>query len=169
MKINISQVRRMSGETAFYDLREEWSQFQLGAENIYFLSPVHVQSQVHNTEKLLLARGMIEAELRATCGRCLEEFSYPLNIDFEDELVFEPLATEEQKENALLYDKDEVEISERILEHIVLALPMKFICSPDCQGLCPDCGVNLNHSQCQCSQHKVDSRWADLAKLSLDD
>ncbi|MDI6913650.1 MAG: DUF177 domain-containing protein [Desulfitobacteriaceae bacterium] len=172
MKINISQVRRMTGETARYDLKEEFSPFEFGMETISFLSPLHVQLQVHNTGKLLIAHGTIEAELKAVCGRCLEEFSYPLHLDFEDEWVYASQATEEQQENALIFDKDEIELRERIMEHIVLALPMKFVCSPDCQGLCPECGANLNLGVCSCSKETLDPRLAELAKLAkltLDD
>lgn len=169
MKINIGQVRRVTGETVHYDLREELPQFQFGSENISFPAPVHVQIQVHNTGKLLFARGVIEAELRVSCSRCLEEFNYPMKLSFEDEFIFASQATEEQRETAFLYEKDEIEIGERILEHLILSLPMKFICSPECRGLCPECGVNLNRSQCQCAHEKTDSRWADLAKLELGD
>ncbi|MHB1651076.1 MAG: YceD family protein [Desulfitobacteriaceae bacterium] len=168
MKIDITHVRRMTGETVEYDLQDEWLPFDFGSENISFLAPVHVQLKVHNTGKLLFAQGTIEVELQVTCGRCLGEFSYPMHLDYEDKWIYAPVATEEEKETALLYEKDEIEIDPRILEHIVLALPMKFTCSPDCLGLCPVCGVDLNHSKCQCSQGGIDPRLADLAKLSLD-
>lgn len=169
MKVDISRVRRISGETVRYDLEEEFSPFDFAGERLLFLSPVHVQLEVHNTGKLLLAHGTIDTELKAACGRCLEEFSYPLHLVYEDEWVYAPQATEEQQENALLFDRDEIELSERILEQIVLALPMKFVCSPDCKGLCPECGANLNYGSCSCPKDKVDPRFAELAKLSLDD
>lgn len=169
MKVNITGVRRAAGETALFDLEEDFPPFEFGSEMISFLSPVHVQLRVHNTGKLLLAQGIVVTELKAVCGRCLEDFRYPLNLSFEDEWVYAPSATEEQQESAFLFEKDEFMINERILEQIVLALPMKFVCTPNCQGLCQQCGANLNREKCRCVTSEVDPRLAGLAKLTLDD
>lgn len=169
MKVNLAQIRRVSGETAQFDLREEFPPVDFGRETISFLFPVKVQLRVHNTGKSLVVQGTIMTELRAVCGRCLEDFSYPMNLAFEDEWVYAPLATEEQRESAFLYERDEIVIDERILEHLVLGLPMKFVCTPACQGLCPVCGANLNREKCQCEKKAIDPRLASLAKLSLDD
>lgn len=152
MKVNIAQVRRQPGETAQYDLREDLPPFEFGSETISFLSPVHLQLRVYNTGKLLIARGTVAAEIKAVCGRCLENFSYPMDLDFEDEWVYAPLATEEQRETAFLFTRDDIVIDARIQEQIVLALPMKFVCTPGCQGLCPVCGANLNREKCQCER-----------------
>jgi len=164
MKVNVAQVRNNEGGSAFFDLVEDFSSLDLGAEALSFQAPVHVQLQVNNTSKALLVHGMINTELNATCGRCLETFGYPLSLTFQDEWVFRAQATEDQLETALLLDKDEIEITERIFEQIVLSLPMKFICSAECQGLCPTCGANRNLNPCNCGENNVDLRLAALAK-----
>lgn len=162
MLINITSIRRNEGGTAHYEMAEQFSPLRFGDELISFHSPVHVQLQVTNTGKSLFVQGEIDTGLLATCGRCLEEFTFPMHLDYEDEWVYSPEATDEQKDTALLFDKDEIEIGERILEQIVLALPMKFICSSDCQGLCPMCGTNLNMSKCNCRHEQIDPRLAAL-------
>ncbi len=169
MEMDIAQVQRDIGSTVSYDLTEEFPGFLFGSDHLSFNSPVHVQVKVHNTGKFLLVQGTIQTEIITTCGRCLEEFNYPLNLEYEDEWVLRSLASEEQKETAFLFDKDEIEIKDRILEQIVLALPMKFICSIDCQGLCPSCGVNRNLGKCECLDKEVDSRFAELTKWRSED
>lgn len=161
MKVNISQVRRVPHGTEHYELVDEISSF-LG-EEVALATPVHLQLQVNNTGKSLSVQGDLRTELRVSCGRCLEEFIYPLELTFEDEWVFGPEATEEQQETALLFDKDEVELDERLSEQIVLALPMKFLCSPECRGLCSKCGANLNKAQCTCVEEVIDPRLAALS------
>lgn len=169
MKVNVAQVRNREGGSGSFDLVEDFSSFDLGTEALSFQAPVHVQFQVNHTSKALLVAGTIHTELKAMCGRCLETFVYPLSLSFQDEWVFRAQATEDQRETALLLDKDEVEINERIFEQIVLALPMKFICSAECQGLCPTCGANRNLKPCHCGENNVDPRLAALAKWQAND
>ena len=52
-----------------------------------------------------------------------------------------------------------------LLEQLQLNIPMKPLCRPDCQGLCPQCGADLNLGACGCGERQVDPRWAALAAL----
>ncbi len=169
MEMDIAQVQREIGSTVLFDLTEEFPGFLFGTDNLSFNSPLHVQLKVHNSGKFLLVQGTIQTELITTCGRCLEEFIYPLNLVYEDEWVLRVHASEDQKETAFLFDKDDIEIRDRILEQIVLALPMKFICSKECLGLCPTCGVNRNLVKCECLDKVVDPRFARLTKWCSED
>ncbi|HEY8909209.1 MAG TPA: DUF177 domain-containing protein [Desulfosporosinus sp.] len=169
MIVNVAQVRHREGGTLRFDSVEDFSPFDLGTEALSFQTPVRVQLQVNNTGKAMLVHGTIDTELKATCGRCLEPFVYPLSLTFQDEWIFRAQATEDLLETALLLDKDEIEINERIFEQIVLALPMKFICSAECQGLCPTCGANRNLSPCRCGEDNIDPRLAALAKWQSKD
>ena len=164
MKVNVAQVRYRIGENILFDLTEDFSAFDLGTEALSFSAPVHVQFQLTNTNKAVLVNGTIETELKAVCGRCLEPFNYVLNLPYQDEWVFQSQASEEILESALLLEKDDVDITERIFEQIVLALPMKFVCSENCRGLCLTCGANLNLTSCSCKEETVDPRFAALAK-----
>ncbi|MGE4271469.1 MAG: DUF177 domain-containing protein [Desulfitobacterium sp.] len=169
MIINVAQIRRDENGTAHFDLNEDFSAFESELEGITFVAPVHVQLQVNNTGDSLLVQGTIDAEVNAQCGRCLEPFHYTIHQDYEDEWVYAPQAMEEQMETVLVFEKDEIELSERILEQIVLALPMRFICSSECKGLCPVCGVNHNLQSCDCVQDQVDPRLAALASWPRED
>ena len=169
MKMNVAQVRYREGGSVCFDLTEDFSSFDLGTEALSFQAPVHVHLQVNNTSKALLVNGTIHTELEAMCGRCLETFVYPLSLSFQDEWVFRAQATEDLLETALILDKDEIEISERIFEQIVLALPMKFTCLAECQGLCPTCGANRNLTPCHCGENNIDPRLAALAKWQSND
>ena len=169
MKVNVAQVRYRSGESVHFDLVEDFSPFDLGTEALSFSAPVHVQLQVTNTNNAVLVNGTIQTELKVMCGRCLEPFVYPLKQPYQDEWIFPSQATEELLETALLLEKDDVDISQRIFEQIVLALPMKFICSEECQGLCLTCGANLNLTSCACKEDVIDPRFAALAKWQSHD
>jgi uncharacterized protein len=63
------------------------------------------------------------------------------------------------------YRDDQLDLSHMAWEQIVLALPMKPLCKIDCEGLCPDCGVNRNAASCSCVQDDTDPRWQALNDL----
>jgi len=63
------------------------------------------------------------------------------------------------------YQDDRIDVGLLIREQIYLALPMKPICRDDCQGLCSECGTNLNSSSCNCAREAVDPRLASLKTL----
>ena len=169
VKVNVALVRYREGESVSFDLTEDFSSLELGIEGLSFRIPVHVQIQVNNISKALLVDGTIHTELKASCGRCLETFVYPLTLSFQDRWIFRTQETEDLQETALILDKDEVDITERIFEQIVLALPMKFTCSADCQGLCSTCGGNRNLTPCHCGEDNINPRFAALGKWQSND
>ncbi|HBP64315.1 MAG TPA: DUF177 domain-containing protein [Desulfosporosinus sp.] len=169
VKVNVALVRYREGETVSFDVTEDFSSLELGTEGLSFQTPVHVQLQVNNISKALLVDGTIHTELKASCGRCLETFVYPLSLSFQDRWIFRTQETEDLQETALILDKDEVDIKERIFEQIVLALPMKFTCSAECQGLCSTCGGNRNLTPCHCGEDEINPRFAALRKWQSND
>lgn len=167
MKIDVAKVRRSVAEVFHYDLKEAFPPLQIGTDLLTYKEPVHVQLQVSSTGKSLLVRGQIHACLNVECSRCLKKFTYPMDLPYEDEWVVAAQATEEQKEDDFVFAKDEIEIGERITEQIILALPMKFLCSEDCRGLCPKCGQDLNLQECSCPRDDIDPRFAKLAEWNM--
>jgi uncharacterized protein len=72
----------------------------------------------------------------------------------ENDFIFLPDNSES------LYD-----ISPRVMEAVILEMPIRFLCDENCKGLCSGCGVNLNSGDCDCDGEKGDPRWAPLKKL----
>ncbi len=63
------------------------------------------------------------------------------------------------------YHHEEIDLAEIISEEIDLALPMRFLCSEACQGLCPTCGANLNQQTCQCPPTESLSPFSVLKEI----
>ncbi len=120
----------------------------------------------------VLIDGKAEAETSLVCSRCLKEFSYPMNVKFDVEYVpFREFAGAGEYELAReeldlsFYKNDEIDIEELVMEHLLLALPMKPLCSSDCLGLCPKCGKDLNKGICECRADEIDPRLSPLKNL----
>ena len=102
------------------------------------------------------------------CDRCLEDFEKEL--EGEVALVYsenEELFAEGEDEDLRHVPKsgDEIDLAGDIRDAVFLTIPIKRVCREDCQGLCPECGVNKNHASCSCSVEMADSRWDALRKL----
>jgi len=60
------------------------------------------------------------------------------------------------------YDGEIIEIDQLVLEQVLLALPVKVLCSEACLGLCLHCGANLNDEPCMCRKQVQDSPFSKL-------
>ena len=103
----------------------------------------------------------------------MEPVKTPLASDFD--LIFRPQdADAEAGERAITVDETEIGYYEKngllledvVREQVLLSLPGRVLCQPDCKGLCPRCGQNLNQSLCACEETPADPRWNALAGLA---
>ncbi|HEY7698653.1 MAG TPA: DUF177 domain-containing protein [Vicinamibacteria bacterium] len=136
-------------------------------------------------EGVFRLQGRMSCRIELSCVRCLEPF--PMDLAEELDLLYLPQASnvapagEEREEDALddvsgrglereelavsFYRDERIDLSQMIVEQIVLALPMKPLCKSDCRGLCARCGANRNLASCDCSPEDSDPRWAPLKML----
>jgi uncharacterized protein len=61
-----------------------------------------------------------------------------------------------------------IDLGPVVWELVVVSTPMHALCRPDCLGLCPECGKNLNRGLCDCQPDDVDPRLAVLKALLSD-
>jgi len=103
--------------------------------------------RVSRTREGLLLQVHAEAKVQTICVRCLEEFFLPLSISF-DELYQFP--SRHREETDLILSPDGfIDLEPLYREYFILEMPIKPLCKPDCKGLCPVCGTNLNKATCE--------------------
>ncbi len=146
--------------------------FRLDKEEFRIVAPVELTAQVSKDSQKVRLTGRVRTTLETNCGRCLESFAIPVDAPFD--LMFLPVSEEpatREKEvsdddvGVSFYKDDAIDLGDVMREQFFLALPMKPLCRPDCQGLCPVCGVNRNRETCNCRADWVDPRFAELKKL----
>ena len=142
--------------------------------DIEFVGNVTGQITLHSMGGQVAAWGHFEAIALMECGRCLEQHHVPLSFDFSETCSFaqidEPLAythvaSEDESAPIPLMDGDTVDLSELVRQLLVLYTPPRSLCRPDCRGICPHCGANLNEGRCDCETEQVDPRLAPLREL----
>jgi uncharacterized protein len=115
----------------------------------------------------VVVRGKVRGKLERECRRCLR----PVEEDFDHELtlVFASEATGEDTDegDAFVYEPRGgwLDVSDAVREEVILAMNPYVVCDPECSGLCPRCGKNLNEGPCDCAEEEVDPRWAALRAL----
>ncbi len=116
--------------------------------------------------------GSFSVVVEIRCARCLEPVSNSLSESFD--LLYRPQGVDAVGEDRSIgpseteigyYRGEGLQLEEVLKEQILLALPAKQVCSPDCKGLCPQCGCNLNLESCHCAVTLADSRWGALEEI----
>lgn len=140
---------------------------------------LRVEVFLERNGEMVLLRGSIDVALLRVCDRCLEEFIRPQRIDFS--LVLELAETDDGREveiddhvadqseiEVVLVDHPVVDLADLLHQQMILALPQKILCRPDCLGLCEHCGANLNLEGCGCAEISEHSPFAALGRLTKD-
>lgn len=126
---------------------------------------VHAGTDVDHLGSRIHLRGQVEGEVDSHCHRCLESYRRPVAATFE--VTLQRTAAEIEPDSDVEFVPDsavEYDLAPRVREAVLLEEPLQLICAPDCRGLCPQCGANLNRDACVCAL-PVDPRWAPLATL----
>jgi uncharacterized protein len=117
-------------------------------------------------------RGRFAGSFQVPCARCVEPVTIPLAAEFD--LIFRPAGADAEAADRSItaveteigyYLEDSLSLEDVLREQVLLSLPVRTLCKPDCKGLCPRCGVNRNSQACSCEVGPSDPRWQALAGL----
>jgi len=98
------------------------------------------------TQQGLLLQGGFGAAVDLECVRCLETFSHTLKWSFSDMYAFDKRNI---TDSGLLVPEDaQIDLEPLLREYALLEFPISPVCKPNCKGLCPVCGENLNQTNC---------------------
>ena len=125
-------------------------------------NPVVVTGDVRNVAGMLLLSFEASTVLKSVCDRCLKPFDQPKTIRYECMLAEE--LEDEESDDIILLEDGAVDLEDLARTAFILDMDTKTLCSEDCKGICPGCGVDLNQGTCTCKK-EVDPRLAVLAKL----
>lgn len=110
-------------------------------------------------------------DLRGPCQRCLSDATIHVDVDARD---FQTSGRDDVDEPDVDLDceylgganRQELDVAAWARDCVVEAVPMSILCRPDCKGICPTCGTDLNASSCDCVEDTTDPRWAALGELA---
>ncbi len=115
----------------------------------------------------VLVSGTVHAPTSGECSRCLGPVTGEITIGLTELFAYPDSLTEsttEEDEVGHVVDQT-VDLEQPIVDAVGLALPFAPLCSPDCPGLCPQCGIAIATADPGHYHEQIDPRWAKLAKL----
>lgn len=151
MQINVAEELKSIGKTTDRHLEEKLEPISFGGNKLVFTMPLSVDVRSSFDGEGFSVSGVLSSELLMHCTKCNKEFKQGFNIDFSERFI---KASEEEADEAECYPffGETLELDKMILDLLVLNAPVYGLCKPDCKGLCPVCGCDLNLMQCSCSR-----------------
>jgi uncharacterized protein len=143
--------------------------------DLSFDSPIEYELTVSMMGENVRVEGPIRCTMRLVCDRCLEPFPLPVSTHLDIEL--EPKSDQPKLPEVELtggeldvyyFEGDELELEPYIYEEVMLAIPIKALCSETCKGICPVCGKNQNTETCRCGTTKGTALGEKLQALLKD-
>ncbi len=132
----------------------------------FYPGPLDVHAVIDKFEHDIRIKVDFRTEAAYECDRCLDHFHRQVTGSFQQIYT---LGSDDLSDDIeilkLASDAREIDISPLLREAVLLNHPIKMLCDPECKGICPNCGVDLNKEACQCSGGGTDPRWDELKKL----
>lgn len=169
MQIEVDRLEQLGGKFA---QAYEVNSLLLDDTDLRLTKPADVHGRIKRSGQEVELRGELHTAIEVACGRCLKPVEVPVDARFAERFV--PAVSwrdEEQHElgeedlNLAVFDGETIQLDDLVREEILLAMPSEVLCSPDCKGLCPICGIDRNSESCQCEETSADDRWRGLKEL----
>jgi uncharacterized protein len=166
MKINVEQIRQAIGDRQSFHLNCPIETVCGDNETFWVVGKIVVDGVITNTGNHLSIQGGIKVTTSHSCNRCLKDFEGQMDIPFV-EIYRELDGTEPSSldDDISGFQGSEIDLTELIRETLLLAEPIKTLCSENCLGLCPKCGADRNQAPCSCDQFEIDPRLEALKQF----
>ncbi|MGU3433581.1 YceD family protein [Actinomycetes bacterium M1A6_2h] len=113
----------------------------------------------------VLVSGTVSADTAGECSRCLEPFESHVTLNITELYAYPDSVTDETTDADDVYrvEDDAIDLEPLLVDVAGLTLPLRPLCTEDCQGLCAECGVRLAIAEPGHGHEILDPRWAGLA------
>jgi uncharacterized protein len=172
-------VSRYAHEMAMIDLRRpglrpgearrehvelELDPFVLGGQRYETHPPtVPVDVEITQASGAMVFDLRLAATLAGPCMRCLGYAE--LDLDAKAREFHDPTGSSGEALRSDYVVEDRLDVGAWARDVVALATPDQILCRPDCAGLCPVCGKDLNVEPHEHVEERVDPRWAALERL----
>ena len=135
---------------------------------VSFPSPMKVSGEITNTAGYMRMSLTMSVNYQTACARCLKALDGCFTLDLEKTVaprdVLEGI-DEDRLDDYAIIDDGFLNMDEPLREQLEMEFPVRFLCSPNCRGLCSKCGKDLNLGDCGCDTKEIDPRLAPLGDL----
>jgi uncharacterized protein len=177
MKVGLAQIKTGENAFVFSTSKDPWLKElsnRLAAAGTKIPGNIEIALQLTKLEPDYYLRGQMTFEVDQTCARCADSFPLPiehtvaLGMAHVGSQAVEGVLSEESEELDINYfEGTDLDFGPIIEEQILLSLPYRAMCRPDCKGICQSCGSDLNKGDCRCPKTNPVHAFAALAQINI--
>lgn len=152
-----------------------WCAERLGDAFVAQEAVAHVVVSATRTADVVEIHGEISAGFAFPCSRCAATAQLVARAEFDHHFVgkgqldagdpYETTSDFDADPDVTEHDGATIFLDDLCIEHLILALPDVPLCTENCLGVCPQCGINRNNETCTMPQNCYTSA-ADSAQQS---
>jgi len=158
--INAAELLRRPGTERRVDLESTVAELGIVDTRFDADSTVEISLRLESLSDGIVVDGQVTVPWSDSCRRCLAPASGEVVCDVHE--LYQQVLTDP---DAFEIVGDQIDLSRMVTENILLEAPIAPLCRPDCAGLCPTCGIDLNVASCDCVTVELDPRWQALSEL----
>jgi len=168
--VNVAQLLHAPvGTTRSYPLDEHEPDL---AEELGLQTPIVGTLKLTRTSHGILAGVSYTVDVEQECGRCLDPARSSIKSEVSEEFLPSvniatgmPENVETDLEAPRVNANHELDVTDIIRQDIVVQQPLQPLCRPDCPGLCPNCGIELQAGACSCASDAEPADDNQLGRL----
>ena len=152
MALDVGNALKNPGQVFSFDEALELTEMDILGDPVRF-DGVNVTGEYFCTgDSRISLRASVEADVHTRCSRCLDPVQETLRAEIDALYARQP---DPEDPDLYAFEAHALRLEDAAKDALLLALPLQFFCKPDCKGLCPVCGGNLNHHTCTCQEGNV--------------
>ena len=160
--LDFSKALKHPGQIYAFEASTEIGDMEVLMDPVSF-EDVAVRGEFVGAGERVSVRAEVTATVHSRCSRCLEPVTMPLAAQLDAQYARE---TDPDDPDLYSFEGPKADITDAVRDALILELPYRFLCSEDCKGLCPHCGINLNLGTCTCQEGaKVTNPFSALKSI----
>ena len=166
MLVNLTELFASEmGRKEKREISSELEVFSNGAETYQILRKTPVSFLFTNLASgKVRVEGEAEVVLKMQCSRCLKDVEQEVKVSFALDVVSPEIPLEEADDQTFM-EGYSLNVENLLSNEILMSLPTKVLCRPDCKGICRVCGKDLNLGECGCDTFVPDPRMAAIKDI----
>ena len=166
MVLELINILKNDGASLPVDVSIDFGNVSFGGVDYSFSAPCVIKGSVRNISGVLRLCASVSGQAQVPCGRCTAPVEIPVNYNIDETLTS---ATEgesaEDDGDLIVLHGSTLDLKQVALDNFFSNAGTKYLCKPDCKGLCPHCGVDRNKTECSCECDVTDPRLSVLNDL----
>lgn len=163
MVIPVSEAQKQTGSVFPVSIQETIEAQEFAGKPIVFTDPVQITGSYVFDGTAFHVDASARVSYITECARCNKQFVesliFPVNEFFVRDIQWD------EEQDTYPYTSERIDLRQAFLDNLFLNYPLISLCKPDCLGLCPVCGTDLNEHKCSCRRQSTDARFGLLEQL----